>query len=293
MRLGLRLLLGFVLYAALCTAWLLAGLDDHYDRLVFSAAGLVVPILTHFPIGASELSPVTLHNQGYVLVLAVSLGVVAARLSWKQRLARYGTALAAIVTIHVVGMALQMHLGLALKFQERTDVPLLLDWELRAITVTFQLLFLMGLQIAAFVLLVLTAAWSTEHEFPGWPGRETSALSVAGLRLPGSRQRLVAAGALLAIGAAIVGAAWQWRERSPQHVRAHAYVGHLFLDQGNDERAERQYRAAIRAGSTDGRTWFNLIALMDEQGRIGEVRRLANRAREVVTDPAWRQRLPR
>ncbi len=286
--LGLRVLAGVALYFLLVTLWLASGLDKAYDRFVLESATAIVPVLTHFPIGASEgVDVLDVHNRAFTLVLIVSLAFVVRGLRWKRRLAYYTPLLVGVVLLQIVGLALQLYLALVLKSQGKLNVDLLLPWEIETVKWITQTVFLGNIQVAAFLAIVLTAFWSMGRELDDFFGGEAKASPSAGTIR--RSWRVASAGVLLVV--AVATTAWWVREFDERHATAHVRVGDAFARQHMMFEAEGQYRAALRGAGRDGRTWMMLAATVQQQGRREEALNLLNHALEVVTDPNWRERL--
>jgi hypothetical protein len=283
-----RLLAAALAYLALNAAWLAAGLDRVYDQLVMRAATLLLPGLVHFPIGSSSLAPVEIHNQGHALVLTLACALAATAPAPLARLARYGAIAASIALSHVVALALQLHIGLAVNFQQKTGVALLLPWELTLLRRGFQLLFAYGTQIGPFLAVALAVASSAGPALVRRFGVDAS------IERPPRRRPILAVTSAVVIALAVTGgAAWWIRERDERHGRAHAVVGDLLLERRQGDVAEGQYRAALRAAGSNGRTWFMLASAVGQQGERQRALRVAETALDTVDDPAWRARLER
>jgi len=276
---ALRILTGFGLFALLLPAWLLAGLNHRYDALVLATARWVLAWIKHFPVRSPELEPLAIHNQGYVLVLILAMAVVSTRVPAVDRVWRYTLLALAVFAIQTASSTAQLALGLEVEFLERTGVHLMLPWELEVYRQVGRVLFLAGIQITAFVVVALTALWNTPEllprpEGPGRPGR--TRLGVAAT---------IVAATLLSV------TTWWVREFDSRHADIHARFGHLFHDQGLLETAERQYRAAVRGGTSDGRAWWNLIRSTERRDGAQAAERLRRTALSQVSDPEWRRRI--
>jgi len=260
-RRALRAVLaGLALYGLLLWPWLGAGLDAHYDQLVHRAALGGLWLLTHFPLGASTLPALEVHNQGFALVLLAALAPLAAGWPWLPRLARFGALGLVAFAAHAGGLALQLHLALALEFQRRVGAALLLPWEIELARRAAQMLFVVGLAAVPFVGLTLTV-WS--HLPLAGMRRPTD---VRGPSRPG-RRTLVGLGLAAALGFG----GWYVRERDARHVAAHVLVGNLLWRHDRPAEARRQYAAALR--------WGRRGQAAVEAGLAG------------VPDPVWRLRL--
>ncbi len=303
--LGLRVLAGVALYFLLVTLWLISSLDKAYDQFVLELATAVVPALTHFPIGSSEgVDVLDVHNRAFILVLIISLALVARGLPWKRRLAHYAPLLAGVVLLQIFGLALQLYLALVLKSQGKLNVSLLLPWEIETVKWMTQTVFLVNVQVTAFLAIVLTVFWSMGRELGRLFGAEakTSRNAGGGKKRKPNRDRdherwaairrswlIASAGVLLVVACATT--AWWVREFDGRHAAAHLRVGDAFAQQHMMFEAEGQYRAALRGAGQDGRTWMMLAMAVQRQGRKEEALNLLNHALEVVTDPNWRQQI--
>jgi len=291
---GLRILAGVALYVALLALWLAVGLDRVYDGYVLLAAEPLVPFLTHFPVGSAEgVEFPRIHNQAFVLVWIVALALVARGAPWKKRVVGYTSLAVVVVLLHIVALAFQIHLALALKSQQNLNLPLLLPWEVQGLKLFTQLLFLGSLQVAAFIALALTAFWSSQRAFVGRFGNGDEARSPSRWRDPARQHRALVLAGLMAVFfcVACTTAAWWIRETDPRHLAAHARVGDAFARQQMFSEAETQYRAAVRGEADAGRTWAALAFVVHRQGEIAETKRVLDRALKQVNDPAWRTRL--
>jgi hypothetical protein len=260
--LGLRLGAGFVLYLALCGVWLALGAHARYDEAVKVLAVRVLSGLAHFPIGASEIRPLEVHNQGFVFPLLVALALVGGGLSLAARFARLALLGLAAVGVHGLGLALQLDLALALKFQQRTAVPLLLPWELEILKRATQLLFVTGLSVIPFLAIALTAWWSLRK----------SGSSTAPRR---ARVGWGAVALILVVVAATSG--WILREIDPRHVAGHLVVGNLLWGQGRTDEAVEQYGIVVRWGG--------------KREAAGAGAQVVEQALRRVPDATWRRRL--
>lgn len=286
---GLRLVVGFAVYFALNALWLLVGFDRLYSQTVERLSVAIVPALTHFPLSSATIEPLTVHNPGHAQMLALALALAVGRLSWGDRVVRYGALSLLLAAIHVASMAIQLHLALALRLEQNSGIAVLVPWEQEILRRLFQLMFAAGLQIVPFVMIALTAYWTDGRSPSEWLGDVARPRTASRSGQP-RWQRPALVAAAVAVGLTWFGA-YRVRETDPRHVRAHVRVGTAFLAQQRLDDAELQFRAAIRAGTSDVTAWLGLAAIAWEHGRRDEARDLLRRALETVETPTGRDRL--
>jgi len=180
-------------------------------------------------------------------------------------------------------MALQLHLALALRFEQNSGLALLLPWEQEILRRLFQLLFAAGLQVVPFVMIALTAYWTVGRSPGEWLGERDD-------RPRPRRVRPIAVAVAVALTAL---AAYRIRETDARHVRAHAFIGTAFFERRQFDEAERQFRSAVQGGTSDATAWLGLAAIARARGRRDEAVDLLRRAIEAVERPAERDRLRR
>ena len=185
----------------------------------------------------------------------------------------------AVFAIQTASTTAQLALGLEVEFLARTGAHLMLPWELEVYRQAGRLLFLAGIQITAFVVVALTALWNTPELLPRPAGPERPA-----------RTRLCIAATIVAATLLSV-MTWWVRELDSRHADIHALFGHLFHAQGRLVTAERQYRAAVRGGTSDGRAWWNLIRSTERRDGPQAAERLRRTALRRVSDTEWRRRI--
>ncbi|HKQ60632.1 MAG TPA: hypothetical protein VJS92_05055 [Candidatus Polarisedimenticolaceae bacterium] len=258
--------------------WNACGAKDAYRRVVVGIAEWVVLHTQHFPTVAS-LSNLTPRNTDLVVLVALALLLVSTRVPWPRRLALFGGALAVVLVMQALAFAAWVKLTDAETLQQSEGIAILSPGEHRAVAQLKLVLYDFGLPGMIFALFLLTAAWNSGAWIPEH-------------RPPASRRVRHGLAAVVVAAALAGGFLWQrGRESDPQHVEAHAKIGHRFRAQGDDATAEQQYRLAVAGGTTDPQVYYELAGIAAARLRFDEALRWLGRCTQLTADPAWRARI--
>lgn len=283
-REGLRVLCAFVLYLALQLTGVRGPLHRAYTALVMDAATAMLPSIQHFP-AVATLANVDISNLDMPVMLLICLGAVATRVPPAARLLKFGAA-GLVLFAFSVGGTLAWTQVRAAEELARSSVVLYLPWEFRALDAIKYLLYDFGLEASTFGLLALSVHWNAP---------ELAAVLLPERPPPTTGAALRRKGAIVAGAAALVIAALAiWghvRESIPEHIRAHARLGDLFLAAGKLEQAEDQYRAAVAGDPVDPEPWLQLAALLSRRGARSEAGRVLAQGLDAVKDAGGRRKL--
>jgi len=291
-RLGkefLRAGVGFALFLLLLAPAKLVGFDRLYAKPVLAAAQAIVVPTQHFPVLA-RMDNLSLHNLEFGVVLAVALFLVSTNLSLGARLKRFGIALAVLFAFHVLVAILTIKIVVTQDLLRTRNIQMLSTAEFQVVDWVKYFCYDLGLEIASFVLLLLTVAWNLTAGQPRRrrvPRRDPGEIRARRVR------RLVAAGSVVGLaGAAFLSARVYGtiRERDPRHVDAHAKIGHLLWSTHKESQAAEQYRLAMSGGTTDAEVLFNLARVESRVGHRAEARRLLDRGITLAREPALKER---
>ena len=270
-----RIAVAFVVYLILQPGWTWSGLERLYDSLVMALAEWIFIPTQHFPI-ARALDSAGLRNLDFAVVFTLGLLLVSTGIPWRSRLKRFALVLLVVYAVHVLTVILHVKVTSTVSFNRQGGLLILLPWEFKIVERLKYLVYDFGLQAGPFVLAMLTMAWNAGLSLP------------ARVPKPGRWKHRLAIGAvsLIVVVAAVV--SWSvWRESHPLHVQAHATLGLLFHGQQKLEKAEEQYRIAIRGGTQDPSVFYNLAGIDAWSGRQQEALDVLVQGRRLTSDPEW------
>ena len=285
----LRAALGFALFLVLLAPAKLLGFDRLYAKPVLAAAQAIVVPTQHFPVLA-RMDNLSLHNLEFGVVLAAALFLVSTNITLGARLKRFGLALAALFAFHVLVAILTIKIVVTQDLLRTRNIQLLSTTEFQVVDWLKYFSYDLGLEIASFVLLLLTVAWNLSASRPR-PRR-------APPRAPDERRArrvrlLVAAASIAGIAGVALGSArvyGRMREGDPRHVDAHAKLGHLLWSTHKESQAAEQYRLAMAGGTSDAEVFFNLARVESRVGHRAEARRLLDGGIVLAREPALKER---
>jgi hypothetical protein len=295
----IRATVAFALFLVLLAPASASGFDQLYAEAVVAAARAIVVSTQHFPLLARLDNP-SLHNLQFGVILTFALFLVSTNLNLISRIKRFGLALAVMFSFHVIVAILTIRVWVTQDFLNRMNILVLSPAEFRVLDWLRYFSYDVGLEIAAFVMLVLTVIWNltASRQLPPVPenrlGRgRTRQRRRSDERDRGGGRHLAVAAIGLGVIAILSSAAVLYgksRETDPRHVEAHAKIGHLFWNSHNDALAEEQYRLALAGGTADPEVFYNLAGLETRSGNRDAALRLLGQGVRVAHTHVWRSR---
>jgi len=294
-----RAAVAFVVFLAVLAPARWVGLGPLYGKAVLVVAQAIVVPTQHFPLLA-KLDNLTLNNLEHVVILTFALFLVSTNLDFASRLSRFGPALAVIFAYHVIVVILTIKVQATQELLTSMNILVLSPAEFRVVDWLRYFAYDLGLEIAPFVMLILTSAWnltaSREQragvENRACPPRKKKRQRAGGPSRSGRRHLAAAAiglGSLVVFASAAV-LYGRWRETEPRHVEAHAKIGHLLWNSHKDALAEAQYRIALAGRTTDPEVFYNLAGLETRSGNRDAALRLLGQGARMAHTPEWRAR---
>jgi hypothetical protein len=277
----------FVVFLVLLPPWRWSGLGRAYGKAVMAVAQVIFVPTQHFPL-LTRLDNLTLHNLDHIVILTVALFLVSTNLGNTSRVKRFASALVVIFAYHVIVTILTVKVQATQELLTSMNILVLSPVEFRLVDWFRYFAYDLGLEVAPFVMMLLTVVWNLN---PGPDGRTTRRRGDARDRRGRPPLAFVAIG--LGVLATLCSAASFYarsRETDPRHVDAHAKIGHLLWNSHRDAQAEEQYRLALAGGTTDPEVYYNLAGLEARSGHRGAALQRLDEGLRMALDPAWESR---
>lgn len=277
----IRAALAYAVFLILLVPAGLIELDRLYAKPVLAVAQAIVVSTQHFPLLARVDNP-ALHNLDHVVILTCALFLVSTNLDLVSRLRRFGPALVAIFAYHVVVAVLTIKVQEAQELLTSMKILVLSPSEFHVVDWLRYFSYDLGLEIAPFVMLLLTVVWNLTASRarivePSRRGARRWAVAAIGMGIM----------AIFVLAAVLYG---RLRETDPRHVEAHAKIGHLFWNSRKDAQAEEQYRLALAGGTTDPEVFYNLAGLEVRSGNRRAALPLLEQGMRMAHEPVWQSR---
>jgi len=295
---ALRALAGFAIYLLLYPLWSWVGAGRAYDALIRAIAARVDEATRHFPhVTGIQQGPLGFYDVLILLVLACA--AVSRGMPLASRARRSLALILVIVVSHVSALILQARVAMSREVWASERIMLLLPRERQIALWLKHAVYEFGLQLAPFVIVGLWVYWNlrSRNAWPassppaGFDERGRSWSRVLGLTRPAARLLATSSAVILSISIFLLWSAW--RERLPEHVRAHLWLTERFLRDRNWALAETQLQAAIDGGCRDDRVFLKLAAIAKGQGDFSGAVAVLERGLLVVSDSEGKTRLRR